>query len=106
MFVQVKNEKVSAADELTVETSSDKPGWIHIQVWAKDVGNRNVNQPVNVKGKKVDRPVSGGIGAMVEPEKLLPPMKEPDDFDAFWNQVKAELAAVPMKELAENEKTI
>ena len=26
-------------------------------------------------------------------------MKEPEDFDAFWDQVKKELAAVPMKEL-------
>ena len=39
------------------------------------------------------------IGAMVEPEKLQPPMKEPEDFDAFWDGVKKELAAVPMKVL-------
>ena len=93
----VKKGKVSAAEELKVETSSDKPGWIFIEVQAKDGSNKFIKQPV--KGKKDDQIVNGGIGAMVEPEKLLPPMKEPDDFDAFWNKVKAELAAVPMKEL-------
>lgn len=95
----VKSAKVSAAEELKVETSSDKPGWIYIQAFAKDGNGKEIRQSVKVKRKEVDQPVKGGIGAMVEPEKLLPFMKEPEDFDAFWDKVKAELAAVPMKEL-------
>ena len=93
----VKSAKVSAADVLQVETTSDKPGWVYIQVFAKDGDNKDIKQPV--KGKKTAQPVRGGIGAVVEPEKLFPVMKEPEDFDAFWDKVKAELAAVPMKEL-------
>ena len=92
-----KRGKVSAADELKIETASEQPGWVFVQVWAKDGDGKDIKQAV--KGKKVKQSVTGGIGAMVEPEKLLPPMKEPDDFDAFWDKVKAELAAVPMKEL-------
>lgn len=95
----IKSAKVSAAEELQVETSSDKPGWIYLRVFARDGDDKEIKQLAKVSGKEVDQPVNGGIGAMVEPEKLLPFMKEPDDFDAFWDKVKAELAAVPMKEL-------
>lgn len=99
----VEQGKVSAADVLRVESVPEKPGWIYIQAWAVDESNNLIKQPAEVNGETVDLQVFSGIGAMVEPEKLLPPMKEPGDFDAFWNKVKAELAAVPMKEL---EKTL
>ena len=95
----VKDGQVAAGDELKIETSSDKAGWIYVKVWAAGADKKFIRQPVVRRGKTVKEPVSGGIGAMVEPEKLYPPMKEPDDFDAFWNKVKKELAAVPMKEL-------
>ena len=95
---EMKKDKVSAAGELKIETSSDKPGWIYIKVSAKDSKDQFINQPATVEGKTVNQAQSV-IGAMVEPEKLLPPMKEPEDFDAFWDQVKKELAAVPMKVL-------
>ena len=95
----VKRGKVSAAEELTVETSLDKPGWVYILVAAKDGEDEDIKQPTLYRGKETERPVKSGIGAMVEPEKLLPVLKEPDDFDAFWEKVKAELAAVPVKEL-------
>ena len=95
----VKNGKVSAAQELTVETSGAKPGWIFIQAYAKDAKDKYIKQPAKGQPASAARPLSGTVGAMVEPEKLLPPMKEPADFDAFWNGVKKELAAVPMKEL-------
>ena len=94
----MKKGKVSAADELKIETSSEKPGWIYIRVRAENDSGELIRQSVKVRGKMIDQAQSA-IGAMVEPEKLLPLMKEPDDFDAFWNQVKKELAAVPMKEI-------
>ena len=99
----VKQGNVSSANELQLESVPKKPGWVFIQVWAKDKDKKLIKQPAKVNGKTVDFQVISGIGAMVEPEKLLPPMKEPDDFDTFWNKVKAELSAVPMKEL---EKTL
>ena len=95
----VRRGKISAAEELTVETSLDKPGWAYIRVIAKDGENKELKQPTEVKGKMIDETVRGGIGAVIEPEKLHPVLDEPEDFDAFWDKVKAELAAVPMKEL-------
>lgn len=92
----VKRGDVPASQGLKIETSSDKPGWIHIQTWAVDSNKKFIKQ--SGKNGKANV-VTGGIGAMVEPEKLMPPMEEPADFDEFWNKVKAELAAVPMKEL-------
>jgi len=35
-------------------------------------------------------------GAAVDPEKIAPTQTMPDDFDAFWNAKKAELAKVPL----------
>lgn len=96
---EIKRDSVSAAEALKIETSLDKPGWVYIRVFAKDADKKEIKQPTKYKGKMVDQPVRGGIGAMVEPEKVLPVMDEPEDFDAFWDKVKAELAAVPMKEL-------
>ncbi len=36
-------------------------------------------------------------GAACEPEKLAPSMPKPDDFDAFWNDKKAQLDAMPFQ---------
>ena len=95
----VKKGKIDGADELKLETSLNKPGWVRVEVIAKDSENKTIRQPVTKWGKTTEENVIGGIGAMINPEKLLPPMKEPADFDAFWDNVKKELAAVPMKEL-------
>ena len=96
---EIKRDSVSAAEELKLETSLDKPGWVYVRVFARDADQKEIKQSAKYKGKMVDQPVRGGIGAMVEPEKVLPLMEEPADFDAFWDKVKAELKEVPMKEL-------
>ena len=95
----VKRGDVPASGELTVETSGKKPGWIFIQTWAVGADKKFIKQNVTRRGKTSMGLVSGGIGAMVEPEKITTPLAEPADFDEFWNKVKSELAAVPMKEL-------
>ena len=38
----VKKDKASAADELKIETSSDKPAWIFIQVWGQKLFERQI----------------------------------------------------------------
>lgn len=43
------------------------------------------------------RYAGGRIGAVSDPEKILPAGKRPADFDAFWQKQKARLAKVPMK---------
>ena len=95
----IKKDTVSASEELVVETSSETPGWIYIKFRAENGSGREIRQQVKRSGRTAAAAVSGSIGAMVEPEKLLPFLEEPADFDAFWNRVKAELAAVPLKEL-------
>ena len=45
---------------------------------------------------KTTKPVLvAAIGVIVEPEKITPAALEPADFDAFWNEKKALLAAHP-----------
>lgn len=71
-----------------IETSLDRPGFVHIYATLVDASGRNVlkkGQPVFFEG-----------GAGVEPEKLTG-VPEPEDFDAFWQKQKAKLAAVPLK---------
>ena len=43
------------------------------------------------------RYAGGRVGAVSDPEKILPAGKRPADFDAFWQKQKARLAKVPMK---------
>ena len=92
----VKRGNVSAKNGLKIETSIDRPAWVRIEVWAIGADGKFVKQKAKSGAMAA---VHGGIGAMVEPEKLLPPLPEPADFDAFWDGVKKELAAVPVKEL-------
>jgi len=42
--------------------------------------------------------VSALAGAGIDPLDIKPSMPVPDDFDAFWNGKKAELAGIPMNE--------
>ena len=51
------------------------------------------------KGYDQVRHAGGRIGAVADPEKILPAAKTPADFDAFWNSQLKRLAAVPMKVL-------
>lgn len=81
------------------EMSMPHPGWAYINVYLLDSKGKRVKQPVKYRGKMVNRPVTDGIGVLVEPEKLFPAKAEPVDFDRFWDGVKKELAAVPVKEL-------
>ena len=100
----VKNGLIKADRDIALETSLDRPGWVFLQLFAveeyKDgnvIKKRQVTQTIIKNGKKRTVKASGGIGAMVSPEQITPSMKEPDDFDGFWNNAKKELAAVPVK---------
>ena len=89
----IKRGKINAKEVLTLETSADTPCWIRVDLRVYDKQNKIVKQK-NKRGKTVA--FTGGIGAMVEPEKILPHLPEPDDFDEFWQKVRKELDAVPM----------
>ena len=97
----IKCGVVDGAETLTFSVKADKPGWIYLRLFAfagtksDKYYIRRVLDPNNTKSIKAAK--SGGIGAMVEPDKLRHSKEEPADFDAFWNGVKKELAAVPVK---------
>lgn len=95
----VKNGRAVVSEKpLTVTTKMDKPGWVHIYcVFKKD--GKVLRRKVMYRGKLVTRDVSGGIGAMIEPEKIDIAIKEPADFDEFWGRIKKETYAQPIKEL-------
>ena len=81
---------VSAADKpLTITTSLNQPGFVHIIVAASDEnGKRLLND-----GKPMPL-FDGSAGVTIDQIKAWP---EPADFDAFWTKQKAKLAAVPLR---------
>lgn len=85
-----KGEAVSSDTQpLTIATSCDQPGFVHIVVSVLDAEGKPV------KDAK-DKEVKGEFGAGVQPEKLAG-VAEPADFDAFWARQKAKLKEVPIK---------
>jgi cephalosporin-C deacetylase len=74
---------------LNIPTSLEKPGFVHIEVWAVDENGKAL---VDSKNKPVR--FDGGAGVDVEKLAGIP---EPADFDAFWVKQKARLAEVPLK---------
>ncbi|MBI4977805.1 MAG: acetylxylan esterase [Spirochaetes bacterium] len=78
---------VSSADEpLTITTSIDIPGFVHIIVTASDEnGKRLMNADKQAPG------FDGGAGVALDKIEGWP---EPADFDVFWAKQKAKLAAV------------
>ena len=57
------------------------------------------------KGKRV-RPRTFMIGAAIDPQKFKTGSAEPADFKQFWDNAKAELAKVPVKELERTERPV
>ena len=82
-------EAVSAANPLTIETSIDKPGFVHVAVTACDDSGKPLKDEKNQEIK-----FEGGAGVGLEKLESYP---EPKDFDTFWAGQKARLAKVPMK---------
>ena len=63
-----------------IQTKLDRPGFILL----------NVSYDLNGKS------IKGVGGAGINPLEIKAGVKEPDDFDKFWNNQKAELAKIPM----------
>ena len=92
---------VDGTETLTFSVKADKPGWIYLRLFSfgdNDVDKLHIKRVSNPK-LFVRATNMGGIGAIVEPEKLRHSKDEPADFDEFWNGVKKELATVPVKVL-------
>ncbi len=81
-------EGVQDSDKpVIVETSLDKPGFVHLQINVLDENGR--------PDRNFCRPYDGGAGADIE--KLAQSVPEPDDFDAYWKQRVAEYSKAPIK---------
>ena len=73
-----------------------KPGWLYFgfEVLGKD------GEPLKGEGvyKHPRKPtIVTEIGAMFDPDKIVSPVREPKDFDAFWAKYRAEVSAAPLK---------
>ena len=84
----------------TKETKLDYPGWVRMDfsIYGKD--GKIIEMDGTRYGKKI-KVKNMGIGALTDPEKLLPVYPEPADFDEFWAGVRKELDAVPVKAVRE-----
>ena len=78
--------KVPASQELIVKTSTDRPGFVSVNVLLVDADGRNVFNG--------SRKIGYYAGAAVEPE-ALEDCGEPADFDAFWQRQRQRVSAVP-----------
>ena len=98
---------VDGTESLSFSIKATHPGWVYLTLFAFGDSKNDQRYIKRVTDPKlyVRASATGGIGAMIEPEKLRHSQEEPEDFDAFWNKVKAELAQVPMKELERIELT-
>jgi len=91
-----KGEGLAGLEGLAITTQLDQPGFVRLKVFAFDEDGSKIEGYVGGWGANKKGQIFFEGGACVEPEKL-DPVKEPEDFDAFWEGMKAKLAAVPIK---------
>ena len=92
-------KKVNAGKPFSFEFTPTVPGWVSMRIYVLDAKGKHMTKKIKRHGRVITESCYGGYGVMVEPEKLAVAKAEPADFDEFWNKVKADLAAVPVKEL-------
>ncbi|MDD3155021.1 MAG: acetylxylan esterase [Victivallaceae bacterium] len=87
-------KEIASADEnglLRVEITPDKPGNLRFKAYLVDANGQKLRNE-----KK--RPLAEmRVGAVYDIGKIRQAGTEPSDFDAFWNECRKELAAVPLK---------
>ena len=81
-------------EPLVIRTSMRKPGFVRIIANVVDADGKKVAKT----NQRWEKRVFFEGGACVEPEKLRS-LPAPADLDAYWEKVRAEIAAVPVKEL-------
>ena len=100
----VKCGVVDGAEKLSFTVKATNPGWVYLKCYIlgdtpKDkIFIARLKDPKQYKSYVTSRH-TGGVGAIIEPEKFRQAKEEPADFDNFWSGVKAELSKVPVKEL-------
>ena len=85
-----------AAKPFVLKHKFTYPGALRAEFTILDAAGKRI--PLK-KGYDQVRFAGGRIGAVADPDKILPAGKTPEDFDAFWQKHIKRLVAVPMKEL-------
>jgi cephalosporin-C deacetylase-like acetyl esterase len=90
--VEEGRARVTPAAPLVVTTSLDKPGFVWVQAALVDDEGKPLRKPASQPWQGLIE-FHGGAGVEIEKLQGVP---EPAGFDAFWEQQKAKLAAVPI----------
>ena len=94
--VTVKKGFFTTSDKpFSIKVKRSQPGWIQFRCTLYDDAGKKAVFNKDYRG--IPRKVEGGIGALVEPDKLQPGVEEPADFDAFWKSQRELLNKNPMK---------
>ena len=87
----------------------DAPGWLYFGFEVLDENGKALKGK-DVYKHKAKPSIVTEIGAIFDADKLLPAVKEPEDFDAFWASRRAELDKIPLEpkltELPSKEKNV
>ena len=88
---QGKARILKFGEETEFVTTAEVPGTVSVVCTVLNAEKKAVLN-------KHKRPVYGGLGVLISPEKIVPGNpKRPADFDEFWAKKRAELDAVPVK---------
>ena len=90
---RVDSKVLPSEQTFTVTGKLDRPGWYYVIGTALDENQK----PVMIPNDPWKNAYSGGVGAMVAPEKIRPSGTEPADFDEFWKSQRAALDKVPVR---------
>jgi len=88
-------EGITTEHGVKIVTSTDKPGFVRVKAFAFEDDGKNIVGYVGGWGANKNGDIFFDGGACVEPEKLKS-VEEPNDFDSFWQKMKAELNEVPL----------
>ena len=90
----VTKSEVLSGKPVSVTGKLDRPGWIYVYFTLYEPDGKTLSTVLDYRKRKTS--VQGGIGALVEPDKLKPGMERPADFDAFWKAQRELLDKVPL----------
>jgi len=88
---EVRRGDASAAEPVKFDTKLDKPGYCMVTLVGKDAQGKVLLQK---KGKREQAMVESR-GVIADPLNIRQGAPEPDDFDAFWDNERKKLKALP-----------
>ena len=90
----VSRSEILGDKPVSMTAKLDRPGWAYATFTLYEPDGKTPSTVLDYRKRK--QRVQGGIGVLVEPEKLKPGMERPADFDAFWKAQRELLNKVPL----------